>query len=172
MALLKFHRSTGLVAGFLCLAFAPPALAGPNVTIRVEGKAETHVEEQRIATPDGPVSSGDGNSCAGNTPLGAMHQTVAGDWSGAWYGSSAGYFVERIRGETYLSDGSTPDGWTYWVNGREPTAGPCGYTAQEGDEILWLVPAASGTARSAPTIRCCPSSCGCPRRRRPACPAR
>src|SRR5829696_10012531 len=34
---------------------------------------------------------------------------------------------------------STPDGWTFWVNGREPTTGPCGYTAQEGDDVLWLV---------------------------------
>ena len=132
-------RSAGLAAGFLCLALAPPALAGPTVTLRIEGKAKTFVEEQRIATPDGTVSSGDGNSCAGNTPLGAMHQAVGGDWSGSWFGPSAGYFVERIRDENYPSSATNPDGWTYWVNGREPTTGPCGYTAQEGDDVLWFV---------------------------------
>jgi hypothetical protein len=132
-------RSAGLAAGLLTLALAPPALAGPTVTVRVEGKGGTFAEEQRIATPDGTVSSGDGNSCAGNTPLGAMHQAVGGDWAGAWFGTGTGYFVERIRSENYPSDGSTPDGWTYWVNGRDILQAPCGYTVQEGDDVLWLV---------------------------------
>src|SRR5687767_13979277 len=98
-------RSAGLTAGLLTLALEPPALAGPTVAVRVEGKGATFAEEQRIATPDGTVSSGDVNSCAGNTPLGAMHQAVGGDWSGAWFGTGTGYFVERIRSENYPSDG-------------------------------------------------------------------
>ena len=128
-------RSAGLAAGLLALALAPPALAGPSVTIRVEGKAKTMVEEQRLATPDAPVPTSTG-TCNGNTALGALHQAVAGDWSGnGTYGTE---FVERIRDENYPL-GATPDGWTFWVNNKEASSGPCDYTAQEGDQILYLV---------------------------------
>jgi hypothetical protein len=133
---LHHHRLAGLVAGLLSLALAPPALAGPNVTIRIEGKAKTLVEEQRLAAPDGRVSAGDGNSCSGDTALGAMHQAVGGDWSGPWGGTT--YFIERIRDENYPF-GATPDGWTYWVNGREAMVGACEYPLQEGDDVLYLV---------------------------------
>jgi hypothetical protein len=128
-------RSAGLAAGLLTLALAPPALAGPSVTIRVEGKAKTLAEEQRLATPDAQVPTSTG-SCNGNTALGALHQAVAGDWSGN--GSFGTEFVERIRDENYPL-GATPDGWTFWVNNKEASVGPCDYTAQEGDEILYLV---------------------------------
>src|SRR5688572_26182356 len=91
-------RSAGLAAGLLTLALAPPALAGPTVTIRVEGKAKTMVEEQRLATPDAPAPTSTG-TCNGNTALGALHQAVSGDWSGnGTYGTE---FVERIRDENY-----------------------------------------------------------------------
>ncbi len=112
-----------------------PRCAGPSVTIRVEGKAKTMVEEQRLATPDAPVPTSTG-TCNGNTALGALHQAVAGDWSGnGTYGTE---FVERIRDENYPL-GATPDGWTFWVNNKEASSGPCDYTAQEGDQILYLV---------------------------------
>jgi hypothetical protein len=128
-------RSAGLAAGLLTLALAPPALAGPSVTIRVEGKGKTMVEEQRLATPDAPVPTSTG-TCNGNTALGALHQAVSGDWSGN--GDFGTEFVERIRDENYPI-GATPDGWTFWVNNKEASSGPCDYTAQEGDQILYLV---------------------------------
>jgi hypothetical protein len=134
---LQLHRrSAGLAAGLLALVLAPPALAGPTVTIRVEGKTRTHVEEQRLATPDGQIPTSTG-TCSGNSALGALHSAVAGDWSGnGTYGTE---FVERIRDEEYKF-GATADGWTFWVNHREYQAGgPCDYVAQEGDEILYLV---------------------------------
>src|SRR5215210_6973692 len=52
---LQLHRPAGLLAGLLALVLAPAALAGPTVTIRVEGKTKTHVEEQRLVTPDGQI---------------------------------------------------------------------------------------------------------------------
>ena len=128
-------RSAGLAAGLLTLALAPPALAGPSVTVRVEGKAKTIAEEQRLATPDAQVPTSTG-SCNGTTALGALHAVVAGDWSGN--GSFGTEFVERIRDENYPL-GATPDGWTFWVNNREALEGPCDYDVQEGDEILYLV---------------------------------
>jgi hypothetical protein len=128
-------RSAGLAAGLLTLALAAPALAGPSVTIRVEGKAKTLAEEQRLATPDGQVPTSTG-SCSGATALGALHAVVAGDWSGN--GSFGTEFVERIRDENYPL-GATPDGWTFWVNHREAQEGPCDYDVQEGDDILYLV---------------------------------
>ena len=128
-------RSAGLAAGFLTLVLAAPALAGPTVTIRIEGKAKTIAEEQQIATPDGQIPTSTG-TCSGTTALGALHATVAGDWSGD--GTFGTEFVERIRDENYPV-GATPDGWTFWVNNKEASSGPCDYTAQEGDQILYLV---------------------------------
>ena len=135
-SLQRQFRSAGLAAGLLTLALAPSALAGPTVTIRVEGKTTTHVEEQKLATPDGQIPTSTG-SCNGNTALGALHAAVGGDWSGN--GTFGTEFVERIRSESYPLGGG-PDGWTFWVNNREPqSGGPCDYVAQEGDEILYLV---------------------------------
>jgi hypothetical protein len=119
---LQLHRrSAGLAAGLLVLVLAPPALAGPTVTIRVEGKDKTLAEEQQIPTPDGQVPTSTG-SCNGSTALGALHAAVAGDWSGN--GTFGTEFVERIRDEDYPL-GATPDGWTFWVNNKEASVGPC-----------------------------------------------
>jgi hypothetical protein len=135
-----FRRPAGLAAGLVCaavLAAAPAAVAAPaNVTIRIEGKPKTIVEEQQLRTTLQPVSKNGNPPCTGTSVAGALEQAVAGDWDGDYF--SPTYFVERIRDEAYPF-GATPDGWTYWVNNREPAVGMCEFELQEGDQVLFLV---------------------------------
>jgi hypothetical protein len=117
---------------------APSAVAaGPaTVTMRIEGKGKTIVEEQPLRTTLDPVSKPGGGTCSGTSVAGSLDHAVGGDWDGPYFAPD--YFVERIRDESYPF-GATPDGWTYWVNNREATVGMCSYELQEGDSVLWFV---------------------------------
>ena len=137
---MKLHRPAGLAAGLACLAalLAAPALAvaQADITMRVEGKETTLVEERAMTVTPGAVAKGGNPPCEGTTAMQALDQAVGGDWDGPWYGST--YGVERIRGESYRFN-ETPDGWTYWVNNREPSVGMCDFPLQDGDEVLLMV---------------------------------
>src|SRR4029077_3041530 len=59
--LISMHKLiAGLAAGLVVLVAAPAALAGPTVTVRVEGQSGTLLERTRVTLPDTPSA---GNPC-------------------------------------------------------------------------------------------------------------
>jgi hypothetical protein len=124
------------------LAAAPAGAAGPaNVTVRVEGEAQTLLPRSAVRTDVAPVTKNGTDSCAGTSALGALDRAVAGDWNGYWGGAGFGYAVETIRGETH-NDPFPADPaqyWSFWVNYRYQDRGLCGTELQEGDDVLMFV---------------------------------
>jgi hypothetical protein len=134
----------GLAAGLVVLVAAPVALAA-NVTVRVEGTADTLVPRTRVTTSAGTFTKdGDSShSCSRNSAGGALEAATAGDWGGTW-DDLGDYLVQTIRSEAHLG-GPTPDTyWSFWVNYKFAPAGVCGTAMQEGDEVLFF-PGCYGT---------------------------
>lgn len=130
---------------------AAPAQAGPaNVTVRVEGEAQTLVPRSAVRTNDAPVAQDGSNSCPGTSALGALSQAVAGDFSGSWH-PSFGFLLERIKGETRTAPaGADPAPyWSFWVNYAYQSKGLCQTEVQEGDDVLVFADCFSGTGKCA-----------------------
>jgi hypothetical protein len=123
----------GGVAGLAAaLVIATPAFAA-NVTVRVEGTAQTLVPRTAVATSTAPVVR-DGHECAGTSALGAVNTATDGDWSGRWF-DGLGWFVDTIKRETH---GSVEAGfWGLWINHTFSDLGLCAAELQEGDELLF-----------------------------------
>jgi hypothetical protein len=135
------HRIAGFLAGLTLLALgaAPALAAGPaNVTVRVEGKDRTLVEQVRLATTTTPVnkSGKEGESCSGTSVAGALELATGGDWSGSYSKDFSTYFVDTVKAEKH---GGDPDYWTFWVNDKAAQTGICQTELQEGDEVLFFV---------------------------------
>lgn len=135
------NRLACLAAGVVVLASAsiPAYAAGPaNVTVRVEGKQQTLVEQVRLTTNTAPVnkSGKEGESCSGTSIAGALEQATSGDWSGTYSKDFGEYFVDTIKGEKH---GGDPDYWTIWVNNKALMQGICATELQEGDEVLFFL---------------------------------
>ena len=93
-------RSAGLAAGLLTLALAAPAVAAPsNVTVRIEGAANSLVEEGGFTTTTTPVNKGGKGDCSGTSAAGALERATGGDRDGTYYGTSVFFFVDTMTTE-------------------------------------------------------------------------
>lgn len=130
-------RITGLLCGGLLLLCAGPAQAAPfKVSIRVEAKSKTLVEERRVTVSEGEVvKDGDpAHACDGQAAIGALHQGTGGDWEGSW-SEGMGYFVTAIADHKPRAPGY----WEMWINRRQATAGICDAELEPGDDVLFFV---------------------------------
>ena len=119
------------------LAAAPAGAAGPaNVTVRVEGDAQTLVPRTQVRTSETPAGK-DGSNCPGTSGLGALDQATAGDWGGTYFPGFSSWFVETIKGETHASN--EQGFWDLWLNNTHSDLGICGLELQEGDDLV-IVP--------------------------------
>jgi hypothetical protein len=135
--------ASGLVA-------APAGAAGPaNVTVRVEGEAQTLVARSAVRTNDTPVAQDGSKSCTGTSALGALSQAVAGDFGGSW--GNIGYLLERIKGETQTAPPNSDPArfWSFWVNYAYQNQGVCATELQEGDDVLFFADCFSSTQQCA-----------------------
>ncbi|HTE59902.1 MAG TPA: hypothetical protein VK631_06085 [Solirubrobacteraceae bacterium] len=122
----------GALAGLgAALLLAAPALAGPTVTVRVEGQSTTLLERTTVTLPDT-----DSPICTGKkwTVADALESATAGNWDRQPQ-------VNTIMGETHSFADS--DYWALW-NGsggayRFSTAGVCDQVMADGEEALFLV---------------------------------
>lgn len=134
--------SPGALAALLASAVvaAPAAAATGNVTVRVEGAAQTLVPLKAVTTTSTPAGK-DGKNCSGTSALGALDVATAGDWSGTYFATYSSWFVETIKGETHASDAAGY--WALWINDVHSDLGLCGAETQEGDAVL-VVPDNAG----------------------------
>ncbi len=133
------RRSPGLLIGvLLTIACAVPAtaLAGPTVSVRVEGLADTLVPRTSITTTDAAVAadSDPAHSCSGLSGAGALDQATGGAWDGVWYDAYGDYIVDRIKGLGPLGAGKY---WAIYRNGYATPTGACGTALQQGDSLLF-----------------------------------
>jgi len=141
-------RTLGLatVASLAFIAVPAQAVGPADVTVRVEGDADTLVARAAVRTTTTPVVK-DGNpahACTGTSAAGALEQSTAGAWSGPWSDSFGGaYTVAAIRGESHAFGSGRY--WSIFVNDVPASFGVCGLELQDGDALLFAPVPESGT---------------------------
>jgi hypothetical protein len=126
----------------LVLAVAPAALAGPTVTVRVEGLNQTLLAPTEVTTDATPVVK-DGNSahaCSGLTAAGALERATGGSWGGEWFEGFHGYSVETVLGETHAFEPAAAANyfWSFWLDNKAASTGICEGELQAGQSILFF----------------------------------
>jgi hypothetical protein len=130
------YLSCTLAVVFSALALtalgAAPALAGPTVTVRVEGESSTLLAPKTVTlnAPE-PVSG-----CPANSVAAAINLATEGHWDHGEANGGAGNFTETILGETH-SFTHESDTWAEWVNGKWG-GGICSDLLGEGGEVLMV----------------------------------
>jgi len=74
--------SPGALAALLATALLAAPASAADVTVRVEGEAQTLVPRTAVATDATPVLVEGSNACAGTSAGGALHKSVAGELGG------------------------------------------------------------------------------------------
>ena len=121
-----------LVSGILlAVASVATALAGPTVTVRVEGESATLLSPTTVtlSAPE-PVSG-----CPANSVAAAINLAVNGNWD---HGEAiaGGDFTRTILGETHAFKNNA-DTWAEWVDYRWG-GGICTDLLSGGDEVLMV----------------------------------
>jgi hypothetical protein len=126
---MKIRLSAGLAAGFVLSALlAAPALAGPTVSIRIEGASQTLLERTQVTLPDTPPSV-----CDPDTVGAAIEVATAGNWDRQ-------EFTSTILGESHTF--ANNDYWAEWVDtggGYKFGHGICNDHLKSGDDVVMLV---------------------------------
>jgi hypothetical protein len=145
--------SPGALAALLAAALlAPPAHAAPaNVTVRIEGEAQTLLPRARVTTTDAPVGKPGQPTCAGTSALGALDRATGGDWSGPYDAGFQTYSLATLKGETH--DAATSSYWAFWINYSYASLGVCGQQVQEGDDLLFVPECYAAGCRPALPLR-------------------
>jgi hypothetical protein len=121
---------------FVCLAVlccaAPAALAGPTVTVRIEGEAATLLPAATV-TLSGPEPV---SNCSADSVAAAINLAVGGNWDHGEASGGGGDFTQTILGETHAFTHES-DTWAEWVDYRWG-GGICTDLLQEGDEVLMV----------------------------------
>jgi hypothetical protein len=111
---------------------ASVALAGPTVTVRIEGESATLLPATSVTlnAPE-PVSN-----CPANSVAAAINLAVGGNWDHGEANGGAGNFTETILGETHDFTHNS-DTWAEWVDYKWG-GGICTDTLNQGDEVLMV----------------------------------
>jgi hypothetical protein len=127
----------GALAGLAAATLlAAPALAGPTVTVRVEGQSRTLLERTRVTLPDTPPPV---TGCQRWSAAAAIEEATRGNWD-------RGDFPSTILGESHTF--TQNDYWAEWVDfgsGYRWGSGICNDVLKDGDEVLEVVDIASAT---------------------------
>jgi hypothetical protein len=128
---MKLRSPAGLAGLVLALLLAAPAaaVAGPTVTVRVEGANSTLLERTRVTLPDTPPPVA---GCNAHTAAAAIDVATGGNWD-------RDMFTETILGETHAFASS--DYWAEWLDrgsGIKRGAGVCADVLNQGDEVVML----------------------------------
>jgi hypothetical protein len=131
---LQLNSRAGLTAGVLALgALAAPAaaVAGPTVSVRVEGAGRALLAPRTVTLSGKPVP---GSAECGPASAGAaIEQATHGAWD-------RGSFVTTLLGESH--DYSHNDFWAEWIDrgsGYKYGGGVCADQLRRGDQLLMLV---------------------------------
>ena len=110
----------------------PAALAGPTVTVRVEGESATLLPQTKVTLEKPEPISG----CPADSVAAAINLAVNGNWDHGEAEGGGGDFTETILGETH-SFTHESDTWAEWVDYKWG-GGICSDLLSEGDEVLMI----------------------------------
>ena len=125
------HRLLGPLVAVLLLVPVAPALAGPTVSVRVEGQNATLLPATTVTLPDAKAP---GNPCTGptaaRTKAAALEEATQGNWDRQ-------PFTLTILGESHTFTAN--DYWSVWFNEKVGN-GICSDQdlLQDGDRVLFL----------------------------------
>jgi len=129
---MKIRLSTGLAAGVvMSVLLAAPALAGPTVSIRIEGATHTLLERTQVTLPDTPPPVAGG--CPADSPGAAIDVATAGNWDRQ-------AFTSTILGESHTF--ANNDYWAEWLDtggGYKYGGGICSDHVSSGNDVVMLV---------------------------------
>jgi hypothetical protein len=123
---------------------------GVPVNVRVEGMHKTllnAVVDVRATTidPDGKPA----DVCTGVSAASALQEATAGKWAAGSYYSGIGYSVEGIFGESHPFTSAYY--WSFWVDGKEASAGICGIAPlHPGEQLLFFPQCSKKSAAECP----------------------
>jgi hypothetical protein len=130
------RTAVALAVAALTLGAAGSASAATTVSLRVELPNQNVVGLADVTLPETPVSAPGGSAgqtCSGNSVIGALTAAVGADWNGTWT-DAKGWSIGTIRGQTILpSDGRV---WDVYVNENYLNDIPCFNTLAAGDRVL------------------------------------
>jgi Domain of unknown function (DUF4430) len=112
------------------------ATSGPSVTVQVKNGSKT-LTNSVVHGEKGWVTKGGTpkGKCSGSSAAGALDAATHGKWTGTYYASVPGIFVNSI-------DGVKPKGNDYWgiyVNGKSSSKGVCAIKLHPGEKLLFKV---------------------------------
>ncbi len=122
-----------LSSGALALvAVVPTAMAGPTVTVRIEGASATLLPPTSVtlSAPE-PVSG-----CPANSVAAAINLAVNGNWDNGEANNGGGDFTQTILAETHAFTHES-DTWAEWVDYKWG-GGICSDLLNNGDEVLMV----------------------------------
>jgi hypothetical protein len=124
--------SVVLCALVLALVDVAPALAGPTVTVRVEGESSTLLPLTSVTLEQPEPVSG----CPADSATAAINLAVGGNWDHGDERGSKGDFTETILGvtESFSNESAT---WAVWINDKW-AGGICEDLLGAGDEVLLI----------------------------------
>ncbi len=123
-----------VIAALLCAIVGSPsvALAGPTVTVRIEGESSTLLPLTTVTLEKPEPVSG----CPADSANAAINLAVKGNWDHGEEEGSSGDFTETILGETHAFTHES-DTWAVWIDDKWG-GGICEDLLSEGQELLLI----------------------------------
>ncbi len=127
-----------LATAQLATAAVPHAVAGPKVSITVQGKSRTLLATETVRGRTGSITRGGApaGKCPADSAQGALNVATHGNWRGKWYSSYNEYYITGILGDTETSKKYY---WGLYVNGKIASKGACDIKLKSGDRLLFKV---------------------------------
>ena len=133
------RRLVLLCALMLLCGLIPAAAEAADVTFRIEATSGTIFPRGGLTLPTtavAPAGVPDGQTCPGDSVIGAVHAAVSGDWSGDW-SVTTGWSLTQIK--TTTADPANAPRQAKWVvilNGNITNVPPCQKILAPGDSVL------------------------------------
>jgi hypothetical protein len=119
-----------------CAMSASASAQAATVSVRVEGVGGQLVPLTNVTlptTPVAPLGAPDGQTCPGNSVVGAVSAATGNDWSGTW-SDTTGFSIDRIK--TLDNTGSLARNWAVFWNQTFLNDSPCQKLLSDRDSLI------------------------------------
>ena len=137
------QKSLIALLGVAAVAVAAPVAAvagtsaGPAVHVEIRSTSKTlrnvvvHGERGWITKGGTPRGK-----CSGDSAAGALSAATKGHWTGKYYASVGGIFIESVLG---VKPPSSNDYWSVYVNGHSSNEGVCLIKLRKGEKLQFKI---------------------------------
>ena len=116
---------------------ARAASARPAVTVQIKTMTKTLLAPKKVHGAKGWIRKGGtpAGKCPANSAAGALTAATHGRWTGKYYTSVGGIFINSILG----FKASHKDFWSVFVNGKSSSKGICDIKLRAGQRLLFKI---------------------------------